>query len=254
MANYVEFRLKPANAEGKAVTFHAQEGTDAQADVVALGLGTTSLTALDPTELLDAPVVLLDAPGEVTILQARQGIHLEVAGRPVVRVAVCGDHPEHTDRPITRQMNHTPRHRELHRADGLGLAEVHPYLAVGLQPAQPGPAQTAEQRKVVQAAVPTVEADTLGVQTTLEGGTQLLGEQVVLAVAVVGLVIDAVVAGDVAIPIGPDQGQEVDALDHGVVLARPVPADQVNLAGIGFVKGGVIHQQDAVVAPDAGAG
>src|SRR4051812_9483476 len=83
MADYVEFGLEPANAEGKAVTFHTEEGPEAQADVVALGLGAASLTTFGPAELLDAAVVLLNPPGEVGVLQARQGVHAQVAGRPV---------------------------------------------------------------------------------------------------------------------------------------------------------------------------
>src|SRR5271155_1746554 len=95
LANYVQLCLKPANAEGKTVAFQAEEGTKAEPDVVALRLGPTRLTALDPAELLDPPMIFLDAPGEVRVLQARQDVHLQVAGRPIVRVAVCGDHPEH---------------------------------------------------------------------------------------------------------------------------------------------------------------
>src|SRR5437899_2955788 len=109
MANYVQLRLKPAHAAGKTVIFHPQESTNAQADVVALRLAPASLAALDPAELLDAPMILLDPPAELPVLQPRQRPHAQVASRPVVRVAVCGDHPEHADRPITRQMNHTPR-------------------------------------------------------------------------------------------------------------------------------------------------
>ena len=69
-----------------------------------------------------------------------------------------------------------------------------------------------------------------------------------------GLVVDPVVAGDVAVAVGPQQGQQVDALDDAVVLARPVPADQVDLAGVGLVQGGVVEDQDAVVEADLGPG
>src|SRR3954465_2370832 len=169
MANYIEFGLKPAKAEGKTVTFHPQEGTDAQADVVALRLGPAGLTALDPTELLDAAVVLLDAPAKVPVLQPGQRIHLQVAGRPVVRVTVCGDHPEHSNRSITRQMNHPPLLRDRHRAERLRRPEVPPHLAIGLQPPQPRPRKRPDQLQVLQAAEPTVEADALGLHPPFLG-------------------------------------------------------------------------------------
>src|SRR4051812_5022866 len=212
MANYVQFGLKPADAKGKAVTFHPQEGTQAQPDVVALALGPPHLTALDPAELLDAPVILLDPPGKIRVLQTRQRLHRQVTGRPMVRVSVFVDHPEHSDRPVTRQMNLSSLFRNVHRTQRLRRPEVHPDLAIGLQPPQPDPAQGADFLEVLQAAVPTVEADAPGLQPALFRLTQLLDKQVVLAETVVNLVVKAVVAGEVPVPVRPEQGQEVDAL------------------------------------------
>ncbi len=56
-----------------------------------------------PAELLDAPMILLNPPRELPVLQPGQCAHAQLAGRPVVRAAVCGDHPEHANRPIARQ-------------------------------------------------------------------------------------------------------------------------------------------------------
>src|SRR5271166_5375275 len=141
MANYVHLRLKPTQAEGKAMTFHPQKGANAQADVVPLGLGPTRLAPLHPTELLDASVILLDPPRKIPVLQPRQGIHPQVVARPMVRVAVSGDHPEYTNRAIARQMNDPPLRRDVHRADRLRSPKIQPHLAVGLEPPQPIPSQ-----------------------------------------------------------------------------------------------------------------
>src|SRR5262249_37066877 len=222
MTNYVQLRLKPTEAEGKTVTFHPQKGTNAQTDVVALGLGPAGLAALDPAELLDASVILLDPPTELPVLQAGQGSHLHVAARPVVRVAVCGDYPEHTNRSVARQMDHTPLLGNVQRAERLRRPEVHPHLAIGLQPTQPSPTQRPDQLQVLQPAVPTVEADALGAQAALLGRTQLLSEQVVLAEAVVRFVVDPIVAGDVAGAAGPQKGQPGGASCDGSGRARPV--------------------------------
>lgn len=50
------FALVPAAAGAQALGFEAQKGPQSAADVVALGF-------LYPAALLQAPVVLLDAPG-----------------------------------------------------------------------------------------------------------------------------------------------------------------------------------------------
>src|SRR5207237_340201 len=149
------------------------------------------------------PTVFLDPPREIGVLQTSQRIHPQVVGRPMVRVSVSVDHPEHSDRPITRQMNDPSWLGNVHRTYRLGLPEVYPHLAIGLQPTQPDPAQRADFLEVLQAAVPTVEADTLRTQTTLFRLTQLLDKQVVLAETVVGLVVDLVVTGDVPVAVGP---------------------------------------------------
>src|SRR5439155_12865463 len=44
------------------------------------------------------------------------------------------------------------------------------------------------------------------------------------------------------------------ALDRAVVLARPVPTDQVHVTGVGLVQGGVVQNQESVVAADLGLG
>src|SRR5262249_61231075 len=110
MTNYVQLRLKPTQAEGKTVTFHPQKGTNAQTDVVALGLGPAGLAALDPAELLDASVILLDPPTELPVLQAGQGSHLHVAPPPVVPGRDCGHSPDPTNRSRARQRDPPPRH------------------------------------------------------------------------------------------------------------------------------------------------
>src|SRR5438309_820516 len=97
VANNVAFRLKPAPDEGKTVAFDSEKGTERQAKVLALRLGPAGLAAFDAAELLDAPLILLVPLAEIPVLQSGQRVPFPSAGRPVVRVAVCGDHPEHTD-------------------------------------------------------------------------------------------------------------------------------------------------------------
>ena len=60
----------------KAVGFDSQKSPQRQADVSALGACTSQLTALDPTKLFDAAMVLFNRIGVLCVLQTRQFIHL----------------------------------------------------------------------------------------------------------------------------------------------------------------------------------
>ena len=66
----------------------------------------------------------------------------------------------------------------------------------------------------------------------------------------VGLVVHAVVARHVAVAVGPEQGHQVDPLDHGVVLAGPVAGDELDGLGVRLVEGRVVDDEDAVVEAD----
>jgi len=81
------------------------------------------------------------------------------------------------------------------------------------------------------------------------GHQQHLPEVVILGLAV-GLAIDPVVAGDLAVAVGPQQGDQVDAADDLLVLARPVVGDQVDLAGVQLVVGAVVDDEHALVLLD----
>src|SRR2546421_487200 len=48
-----------------------------------------------------------------------------------------------------------------------------------------------------------------------------------------------------SVPVAPQQGDEVDALDDAVMLARPVALDQVDAPRVGLVQHGVIQDQNA---------
>ena len=66
---------------------------------------------------------------------------------------------------------------------------------------------------------------------------------VVLAQLVRGLVVEAVVDRHQRPPVAPKQGQQVDALHHGLVLARPVARDQAHVPGVGLVPRRVVEHQ-----------
>ncbi len=59
--------------------------------------------------------------------------------------------------------------------------------------------------------------------------------------------VDAEVHGQELLAVGPQQGHQVDALHHLVVLARPVPAHQLDLRPVGLVQRGVVQDEVATL-------
>jgi hypothetical protein len=60
---------------------------------------------------------------------------------------------------------------------------------------------------------------------------------VVILGEAIALVINAIIARLHGIAVGPGQGDEVDAADYPMVIAGPLMADQLDVAGAGFVEG-----------------
>ena len=65
---------------------------------------------------------------------------------------------------------------------------------------------------------------------------------------------EAVVTGPQGIPIGPQEGDQVDAPDHPLVPPGPVVADQTHVPGERLVEHRVVEDQDAIVFADEGFG
>jgi hypothetical protein len=122
--------------------------------------------------------------------------------------------------------------------------------AVGLQLREPAPAVAPDRLQVLQAGVPAVEHDALRGEAACPRRRQHRAEVVVLAQPIARLVVEPVVAGDQRRTVGPQQGQEIDALHDPPVLARPLPCEQADLARVGLVQRAVVADQDACLAPD----
>src|SRR5215204_5347360 len=110
--------LQPANAVGEAVELQPQERPQRQADVVALRRRRPRLAALHLGTLLDPPVVVLDRPAVLPVLEPGQVGHAQVAGRPVRDVAVWGDYLEYLDQPVALEPNLCPGRGDLGTGKG----------------------------------------------------------------------------------------------------------------------------------------
>jgi len=58
----------------------------------------------------------------------------------------------------------------------------------------------------------------------------------------------------VAVSVGPEEGDQVDPPDDGVMLARPVMGDQLDGLGIGLIEGRVVNDENPGGEPDLGSG
>ena len=86
--------------------------------MVSLSPCRSTLASLDVAALLQSSVVLLNGPTVFREFQTNQFIHRQIIGRPVRNVSVFGDHPEHSNRPETLQVNDGSRlrnHNLFHR-------------------------------------------------------------------------------------------------------------------------------------------
>jgi len=121
---------------------------------------------------------------------------------------------------------------------------------VVLEPCQPPPPDRINPFEVHQAAVPAVKKHIFRLESALLGRVDQVPEMVVLRLAVIRLVIDPVITRQVALAIGPEQRQQVDPLDHSMMLARPHVMDKVHLPRVRLVQDGVIQHQDPGVQPN----
>src|SRR5574340_1286948 len=231
IADYVRLGFKPGRAMTPTPRLQTQKRADRKADMVSLSHRPPHLATFHPAVLLQTPVVRLDGPRLLRVAQPLHRAQLQITAGPVLRVAVCGHDPKHFDQPVTRQPHYRSRRRDRGVADGHGGTTLPANQTVALQPRQPTPAKRTQQLKIVQAAVPTVEADTAWRQAPVPQPPQQGTKQGVFAEAVVRLVVNGPIAGHMTVAVGPQKRQQLDAVHHGVVFARPVRMDQGDLAG-----------------------
>ena len=159
--------------------------------------------------------------------------HFQVIGGPVFHVPVFGNRPKHPDKSIASQM-HLPAFLG-YRHGGQGQVPrslgVHP--PVGPQLAQPEPSLIPDGFQILQAGIPTVEEHPTGLKAPPLRHLQHPPEVAVLGQSAQGTVIDPEIAGYQRIAISPQQGQQVDAPYHSLMLAAPMPELQCRSSNAG---------------------
>src|SRR5215216_6811625 len=228
------------------MTLQPQERSQAQIDVVAPRAPGADLRPLDQTELLDPAVVVLYRPRETRPLDSLQIAHLNFIGGPQFNVAVCGDYLEHTDQSEAFEPHHAPRLADLDFTDCSQALAVGVHFAVTLQARQPSPAERTNQLQVFQPRIPAIKDHASRLKASLVRLFEHRLEVVVLRQGVLLLVEDAVVNGDVAVAVRPQQRNQVDAAHHRVMFTRPVARHQFDLAGVRLIQGRVVYDQNAL--------
>ena len=215
--------------------------------MIKLSHGPSNLRPLHPAALLQPPVVDLYTPAPRRQLLPPLLGHIQVIRRPVLRLPVLGEGPEHADEAVPLQVDDPSLGRN---GDGAHLpvpGAVGVDEPVALQPGQPPPPEAAEGLEVPEARVPAVEEDAAGLEAPLPGLHEHLPEALVLRRSSHGLVVDAEVARDELFVTGPEERQQVYSLDDSAVFAAPVVGDELYSLCVGFVQGGVVQHQQALL-------
>jgi hypothetical protein len=63
------------------------------------------------------------------------------------------------------------------------------------------------------------------------------------AETILTFIVEAIVAGPMALALSPQERDEVDAMHHLLVLARPVARHHLQLFGIPLVQGSVVYDE-----------
>jgi hypothetical protein len=154
--------FKPGNTRLKPIDFKAHKGPDCQSDMIPLRDFEPILTTFNTRKLFQASMVNLNLPGIQGIEGCLLNGHVQAAGRPIFRVAVCADRPKHLDPTITFEMNQTALRGDKDLADGTVATPIEADFPVALQLCQPVPIQAAQQLQIRQSTIPTVKATNCG--------------------------------------------------------------------------------------------
>jgi hypothetical protein len=223
----------------------SQERSQRKPYVIALRSTPSRLASLHSAKLLYTSMVCFYRHRHLGQLYSLKLRHFHFVGRPVFNVAVSGNELEYLNEAIPLEMNRAARLCNLNITDGSVASSVWINLAVSFQLSQPEPPQIANSLEIIQAPVPAIKQHALWLKASLTSCQQHLPEMIVLRRAIRRLVIETIVTRYVTVAIGPHQSDEVDAAYYLAMFARPVTANEFNLASVLFIKGRIIQNQYA---------
>ena len=116
-------------------------------------------------------------------------------------VSVFGDHPEHSNRPETLQVNDGFRFRNRNLFHRLIPTAVQVDLSVRLEAGQENPAKSTDLLEIFKARIPTIKEYGSRLETPLLSGVEKVLKVVVLGEAIVWSVVDPVVDWEDSAPL-----------------------------------------------------
>ena len=90
----------PGDARLKTMSFEANKCTDHQTNMIALRNFEPVLATLNTGELFETTMVDFNLPGIQGVKRSLFNGHVQAAGSPIFRVAICADRPKHLDPPV----------------------------------------------------------------------------------------------------------------------------------------------------------
>ncbi len=212
--------------------------------MIPLGTGGAVLGALNAAVLRTTTMVRFAAPPVAGVLHPLVGTHLQVACGPVVTAIIWGDHRDHRDDAIARQMHDHARSRNRYVPDWSIARPIGINQAIGVQVSQPLPGPRAHQRQVLQAGIPAVDGKQAGLKPACCCCLHHRPDMVIVGQTVVCVVVDTDVAGQVGVPIGPQHPDQSDgAHDDSLLVPRPLARDQLASSALRRVQCRVVDHQ-----------
>src|SRR4030042_5775371 len=194
--------FEPGNVGTQSMCFQTNERSDRQTDMVALRCFETILSTLNARKLREAAMVNFDLPGIQSIKGSLLKGHIQTAGCPVFRVAVCADSPKNLNPAISLEVNQTSVHRNEDLADRTVSATIGANLPIALELGQPVPFEAAQQFEIGQAAIPTVKGHRLRLKAALLGLLDHVLKVVVLAQTIFNFVVKSEIAWQPTLAVG----------------------------------------------------
>jgi len=213
--------------------------------VIALRSTLSRRASFYSTKLLDASMIGLYCPCHTIKLHSLKLRHFHFVRRPVFNVAVFGHKLEYLYHSIPLQMQKGARLGGLNFANSSIPASIWIDLAITFQLCQPEPSQIANGFEVIDTPVPAIEEHTSWLETSFLSCKKHLAKMIILRRAIRRLIKEAIITRYVAVAIGPQKRDEIDATNHLAMFARPMAAYEFDLFSVLLIKSRIVQHQDA---------
>lgn len=208
------------------MTFQSQKSPQTQTDVILPLTAAAALRSFNQTLLFDAAMKMFNLPTVTGIFDALQIAYFDLRTRLVLRRAVRGNVAKHFAETETFKPDHVPVFANLDFRNCTESFSVGVDLPVRFQPGQKTPAEGVHQFQIPNQGIPTIKTNHSWSKAAFVRFDQHLREMVVLGFTIRVFIKNSIITRHGAPPVRPEQSYQVDAADHFLVFARPMPVNQ----------------------------